>query len=496
MLAETHEGINRYRDPAYEAVLLAHRLQYAQAQQDLGLFFQAAWDVLEPSRPLAWNWHHDLICEHLEAAYTGQIRRLIINIAPRTTKSLMATVCFPAWAWTLDPALRWLFGSYADTLATQHSVLRRNVIESDWYQAGYSHRFKLSSDSNTKSEFTNNKTGHMKALGIKGSVTGEGGDFIVIDDPHNPKGAESQAERETAIQNFDLAWSSRLNDKRTGRIIVIMQRLHERDLTGHLLQKELGYTHLKIPTVAEERQRLVFPMSGRVIEREQGDLMHPERDGPTEVEQAKKDLGPYGFSGQHQQNPVPSSGGLFTQDMFEFVDTLPDKFDYRFVTADTAYNDKKENDFTVFSAWGVCKGELYLIDVYRKQIQAAAVEVPATAFIKRFSQYGFRGAYIEPKGHGIYLNQALPKAGVLIPSENDMKTFFSDRRLNKTERASNAVPHLANRRIRIHSLIADKEILLAEVLGFPKAAHDDFTDTVVDAIKMAFGRSLSLFDVL
>lgn len=475
--------------------LEAQALEYAYASKDLGLFVQAAWDVLEPQIELKWNWHHDLICEYLQAAQLGQIKRLIINVAPRSTKSLMASVAFPAWVWQLAPATRFLFGSYADTLATKHSVLRRNLIESDWYRKGYGNTFKLSSDVNTKSEFANDKTGQMKAAGIKGAVTGEGGDYVIIDDPHNPKGAESELEREDAIQNFDLAWSTRLNDKKTGRIIVIMQRLHDADLTGHLLEKELGYVHLKIPSIAEERERIVFPITQRVVEREAGDLMHPERDGPAELDQAKKDLGPYGFSGQHQQSPTPKSGGLFTDKMFDFVD-LPTEFDYSFVMADTAYNDRKENDFTVFTAFGMKGGELYIRDVYRKQIKSSEVEEPAAIFIKRFSSYGFRGAYIEPKGHGIYLNQALPKKGILIPTEDVRKEFYADRKFNKTERANNSVPHLANRRVHIGNNVAEKEILLAEVLGFPKAKHDDFTDTVIDGVKFVFAREASMFDVL
>lgn len=403
-------------------------------------------------------------------------------------KSIMASICFPAWIWTQEPTARILFGSYSDTLSTELSVLRRNLIESDWYQAGYGDRFQLASDVNTKSEFSNNQTGKMTSSGIRGSVTGKGGDFIIIDDPHNPKGAESELDRESAIQNFDLAWTSRLNDKKTGRIIVIMQRLHERDLTGHLLEQG-GYTQIKIPTIAESKETLVFPVSGKTFERDIGDLMHPERDGTQEIEQAKTDLGLYGFSGQHQQSPTPAKGGHFTLDMFEFVDQLPQYWSYEFITADTAFTDKRGSDFTVFTAFGMHQGDLYIQDVFRKQIKAAEIEEPATAFIQRFMRHGFRGAYIEPKGHGIYLNQVLPKKGLLIPSEQKIKEFFMDRRFDKIERANNAIPWLANRRIKIFSGIAHKEILLAEILKFPKADHDDFVDTVIDGIKFAFSLS-------
>lgn len=480
-----------------ETLRQLRRLNYAKSKHSLSNFVRSAWDVLEPVTDLKWNWHHDLICEYLTAAKLGQVKRLIINVAPRSTKSLITTVCFPDWVWQLDPASRFMFGSYADKLATKHSVLRRNLIESAWYQEGYGHRFKLSSDVNTKSEFTNDKTGLMRSGGIKSPPTGEGGDYIIIDDPHNPKGAMSEAERDAAIEQFDLGWSNRLNDKKTGRIIIIMQRLHEKDLTGHLIAKKLGYTHIKIPSIAEARETIVFPVTKRTVTREQGDLMHPERDGKEELASAKEDMGPFGFSGQHQQEPTPLTGGIFKTTMFDDVD-LPAKFDYRFVMADTAYDEKKENDFTVFTAFGVLAGELYVLDCWREQIQAEKVEAACVPFIRRFQGYGFRGAYIEPKGHGIYLNQALPKSpnSIMIPSADDRKKFYEDRKWDKVARANNAVPYLANRVVHFNKAMANREILKSEALRFPKAAHDDFTDTLIDGVKFAYARQVGILDVV
>lgn len=489
------------RKDSLDALAAARILEYEYAKSDLGLFAQAAWDVLEPNTELKWNWHHDLICEYLTAAKLGQIRRLIINVCPRSTKSILSTICFPAWVWADQPWSRFLFGSHADDLAMEHSVLRRNLLESDWYRHGYGSKFQLSETENSKTVYANDKTGRMQSAGILGSIIGKGGDYIIIDDPHDPKKAASDPEREKACSNFDLAWSSRLNDKKTGRIIVIMQRLHEKDLTGHLLAKNLGYEHIKIPTICEERKIIHFPISKRSFEREEGELLHPERDGPEQIEQAKQDMGPFGFSGQHQQNPTPSTGGLFTGEMFDFV-KMPDleEFEYTFVTADTAYKDKQENDFTVFSAWGVKDRELYLIDCYRKQIKAILVENDVVPFLKTFNgHYAFRGVWIEPKGHGIYLNQALPmneECNIVIPGDEMIDDFFSDRKLNKVERANNAAPRVGNRRIHINEALANRETLKNEAVAFPKAAHDDFVDTLVDAIKMAYAWKPSILDVL
>ena len=341
---------------------------YAVAENNFSHFVQGAWDVLEPQTDLLWNWHHDLICEYLTAAERGEIRRLIINIAPRSTKSLLATVSFPDWVWTKRPSDRFIFGSYAETLATKHSLLRRNLIESPWYQRGWSSKFSLLGDLNKKTEFANDKTGQMKAVGIKGSITGEGGDYIIIDDPHNPKGAESDADREATLLNFDLAWSNRLNNKKTGRIILIMQRLHDQDLTGHLIAKNLGYEVVKIPTVCEEKTTIIFPLSKHEIVREKDSLLHPERDGPEEIEQARKDLGSYGFSGQHQQEPAPKTGEIIKLHWLKFYKELPLRFDKKIIVADLTYEDGEKNDFTVVECWGSIGSKVYLIDQIRDQM--------------------------------------------------------------------------------------------------------------------------------
>lgn len=475
----------------YQDLLELEALQTVHDEKRLSEFVQSAWDVLEPKTPMQWNWHHDLICEHLEALDAGQIKRLIINVPPRSMKSTITTVSYPVWSWLRRPENRFLFGSYADSLARKHSMLRRALVESPWHQDRWKDRYALSRDLNTKAEIGNTKTGQMKSAGILGAITGEGADIIIIDDPHNPKGAESDLDRERVVMNFDLAWTSRLNDKKTGRIAVIMQRLHEKDLTGHLLEQG-GYVHLKIPTVAEERTTHIFPVSGRTKEREAGDLLHPEREGPAEVEQARSDLQAYGFAGQHQQDPKPRGGSIFKDSMFEIVDEMPDRFEWSFVTGDTAYQDKKASDFTALTAWGMIGDQPYIQAVFHKQIKAEEVEEPAREFIRKRMGDGFRGAFIEPKGHGIYLNQALPKQGkdfalpVTMPSPEQVREFFKDRTMNKVARAHNAVPHLARRKIKVWRGIPQIELLLKQVTSFPRASHDDFTDTVIDGIKMAF----------
>lgn len=232
--------------------LKAELLERLKLQQRLRLeaslpeFIRAAWKVLEPGNRYSHNWHIDLIAERLTALRQRQIRRLIINIPPRCMKSLLCSVMWPAWIWTTEPERRFLFASYSDSLSTKHSVDRRTLMSSAWYQSLWAHRFRFASDQNVKTEFQNTARGHMIATSVTGTATGKGGDFLVVDDPHNPKQALSELEREAAIRFFTQTLVTRLDDPKTGSICVIMQRLHELDLSGYLLAKG-GWEHISLP---------------------------------------------------------------------------------------------------------------------------------------------------------------------------------------------------------------------------------------------------------
>ena len=206
----------------------------------------AAWRVIEPGMPFIDNWHIEAICLHLQAVVDGLIRNLLINMPPRCMKSILVSVLFPAWVWIRHPEKRFLYSSYSQTLATDHSVATRRVIESDWYQEKWSRRFVLAGDANLKTRFENTRRGYRFSTSVGGSATGMGGDFIVADDPHNVKEAESDAIRAATIDWWDKVMSTRLNNPKTGARIIVMQRVHEADLSGHVLKKG-GWDHLCLP---------------------------------------------------------------------------------------------------------------------------------------------------------------------------------------------------------------------------------------------------------
>ena len=226
------------------------------ARRSLREFVRQAWAVVEPATEYVPGWHLDGIVDHLEAVTRGQIRNLLINMPPRHMKSLAVAVFWPCWEWIDHPERRWLFASYAAALSIRDSLKCRRLIESSWYQANWGERFRLTSDQNTKGRFENDKSGYRLATSVAGAATGEGGDRIVVDDPHNVNEAESDTVRHSVLDWWDLVMTTRLNDPKTGARVIVMQRVHDDDLSGHVLAQG-GYEHLCLPAEYEEGHSII-----------------------------------------------------------------------------------------------------------------------------------------------------------------------------------------------------------------------------------------------
>ncbi len=252
-----------------------------RAERSLSTFIQQAWQVLEPATPYSHNWHIDAICEHLEAVNRHEIRNLIINISPRCMKSLTVAVFWPVWTWINSPQERWLFATYGQSLTVRDSIKRRNLITSPWYQDRWGDRFQLTRDQNAKVRFENDRTGFMLATSVDGAATGEGGSKLVLDDPLKASDALSELSRTSVNRWWDQTMSTRLNDRKTGARVIIMQRLHEADLVGHLLDKMADggteYEHLMLPMEFEPERRCFTSLGFQDPRQEKGELMWPER---------------------------------------------------------------------------------------------------------------------------------------------------------------------------------------------------------------------------
>jgi len=206
--------------------------------------------VVEPATDYKDGWHIKAICDHLQAVTDGRIRDLLINVPPRHMKSLCVSVFWPTWVWTRKPGVRWLFVSYAQRLSTRDSLKRRRLIQSPWYQKNWGPLYRLTGDQNEKTRFENSATGYCLATSVDGTNTGEGADVIVCDDPHNVRERESEVQRENVTTWWDEVMSTRLNDPNTGARVIVMQRVHEGDLSGHVLNKG-GWDHLCLPAEYE-----------------------------------------------------------------------------------------------------------------------------------------------------------------------------------------------------------------------------------------------------
>ncbi len=318
----------------------------------LALYTQQAWHVIEPTTPLLWNAHLDAICDDLEAISRDLVAptppidppREVFNMPPRYMKSILISIMWPTWEWGpfACPWSRWIFGSYDFALATDHSVARRTIIESEWYQHRWGHLFQLSTDQNVKTVFSNTRRGRMFATGFGGGKIGRGGDRVVIDDPHDPEKVLSDEIRERDVRVFKQGFSTRLNDKRRGAIVVVMQRLHEQDLSGHCLS--LGYRHLKFENPAQT-DHVIETRTGRRIERKASELLWPEREGEKEVAAMRRTLGEYGFAGQYLQSPSPQSGVIFKRHDWRFFRVLPGAIDGKAISIDCSFKAEDDSDF-------------------------------------------------------------------------------------------------------------------------------------------------------
>lgn len=239
-----------------------------------------------------------------------------------THNSLAVSVFFTPWEWITNPSLRYVYSSYAQNLSKRDSRKSRAVIQSLWYQARWGSLYYLSSDQNEKLRFENDKTGMRLATSVGGLGTGEGGDRIIVDDPHNVVEGESPIKRESVIDWWDDGMSTRLNDEDTGAKIIIMQRIHQNDLSGHVIAEEHGYDHLCLPARYEGKNRIMSCLNWTDKRTEIDEALWPAKFGEKQLKKREKKMSTYAIAGQHQQNPAPRGGGLFKTEMFRIEETF------------------------------------------------------------------------------------------------------------------------------------------------------------------------------
>lgn len=438
----------------------------------LAAFTRKAFHTVDPNAEYLHNWHIDLIAEYLEACTRREIKRLIINIPPRYMKSISVTTAWPAWLLGRNPSERIVASSYASILALKHSVDTRLILQSDWYRRAFPNVI-LTGDQNEKTKFVTTARGHRIATSVGASVIGEGGNFLIVDDPHSPAQTLSEPERKRALDWFDQGFSTRLDDKKNGVIVVVMQCLHTNDLSGHLREKG-GWESLRIPAIAETKTIIDF---GRIkVTREAGDVLHPEREGLEQLENIKREMGSYAFAGQYQQRPAPADGGIFKATWLQHRYAEPREHYKRIVQSwDTAIKADQIHDASVCITFGEHENGFDVL-----QVLALRLEYPdlKRRIISQAAAFSPDAVLIEDKGSGQSLIQDL-KRDTKIPIIGIMPVA------DKITRASAASPAVEAGKMMLPQAAPWLNDFEAELLSFPNAAHDDQVDALSQYISWA-----------
>jgi predicted phage terminase large subunit-like protein len=472
---------------------LANDIDRELAERNLRDFVRLAWPMVEPSTPFMDGWHIDAITDHLHAITRGDIRNLLINVPPRHMKSLLVSVFWPCWEWLRCPQRRWLYSSYAASLSIRDSVKCRRLIESPWYQANWGDRFALTGDQNAKARFENDRSGYRLATSVGGTVTGEGGDRLICDDPHSVQEAESDTVRMGTVDWWDMVMSTRLNDPRTAAKVIVMQRCHEQDLSGHVLEQG-GWEYLCLPAEYEVTTR-VTSIGWSDPRMEPGELLWPERFGSREIDGLKRSLGSYGTAGQLQQRPSPAEGGIIKRHWWRYWEPvrsgavgatlLPQRFDQVVISVDCAFKDLKTSDFVGMQVWGRRGADKFLLDRIKERLDYVATENTFERLCLKWPNA--RAKYIEEKANGAALiSRMRGKIPGLIPvNPTDSKIARVYAEIPQIE-AGNVYLPLPTNAPWVNDFIE-------ECAGFPNAAHDEDPDCMCLALAKMTRSSSSAF---
>ena len=340
------------------------------ARRSLKAFVHQAWPTIEPGTPLVWGWSMDAIVEHLEAVARRDIKRLVINVPPGASKSRLTRVMLPTWTWTHDPFHKFLSASYALDLTIRDNLDARRIVTSDWYRDTFN--LSIAEDDGGKTGFSLDSLGSLKAVTVGGKTTGFRGDTFIIDDPINVQDANSPVKRAEALEWFREAAQNRINNAATSAIVVIMQRVHEEDVTA--LAKDIGYESLVIPMRWDEQFRHTTSIGWTDPRTTDGELMFPERFPQEWVDQTEKNMGPYAFAAQYQQTPVPRKGAMFAVDRLHQIEALPDE-PFLTVRAWDLAGTEGAGAFTVGvrMRYGRTSRKFYIDNVVREQLSSGAV---------------------------------------------------------------------------------------------------------------------------
>jgi predicted phage terminase large subunit-like protein len=448
----------------------------AAVRSDLAVFVRQSFATIFPGKEYMANWHHAAILHCLRLSIEGKMPRLILNMPPRMLKSFLATVALPAFVLGLDPTAKFICISYSDELAKTHTRDFRRIIESDWYRLIFPH---VQAIKMTENEFATDMGGTRYATSIGATLTGRGGDFIVIDDPLKPEEARSDKMRESVNEWFRSTLLSRLDDKQRSVLIVIMQRLHTNDLAG-FIEAGGGFHKLALSAIAITDEYISIN-DDETYFRRAGEALHEEREGVDLLHKIHDQVGPYNFASQYQQRPEAPEGALFKRHWFKVIDRLPARREEGafHVSIDTALSMADTADYSAISIVYGDRTGYYVLFAERGRWDFDELRQKALTYVHRFGEDVI--FLVEAAGTGISLISYLRRTGVTC--------FHYVPRDGKLVRAAFALPTVYSGRVHI---VAEEgcntdwvEPYLAEFAVFPSGPYDDQVDSLVQLVNWA-----------
>jgi predicted phage terminase large subunit-like protein len=444
------------------------RVLRALLRTELRYFIRKVFATVSPGETYLHNWHVDAIAHQLIRIRSGESRRLLINQPPRSLKSICVSVAYVAWLLGHDPTRHVIVASYSGDFAAELHRQFRMVIASEWYAAVFPDLYLAKE---TGLEIVTSQGGSRYATSVGGTLTGRGADLIIVDDPLNANEVQSETARKRVIDWYGGALVSRLNNKQTGAIIAVMQRLHEDDLAGHLMRQG-GWTHLNMPAIALEEETIELGRGGTHV-RWTGDILHPERESREALEAIKAEVGSLLFSAQYQQQPVPAEGNLIKRSWFPAYDALPaGPSATRIVQSwDVAMMTSGHNDYSACSTWLLHKNDAHLVHVYRGRLEYPDLR---RKVIGLAAEHRATTVLIEDAGPGMNLLQdfrATMPSGMTRPI--GVKPEGS-----KVDRMAAQSAKIEAGHVYLPKSAAWLGEFLTELLSFPNGRHDDQVDSV------------------
>lgn len=505
------------------------------AERHLYDFVQQGWSSVD-SHQFLDAWAIEALCVHLEAVTRGEIKRLLVNFPPRCGKTIVTSACWPLWTWlqknrsiTSGPGVSFLCASYGADLSLKNAELMRSLMNSPWFQANWGDKIKIRASEDTKAAFANLDGGRRESTSITGRLIGFGGSVILVDDPHNTEDVESEAEREHVLRGWRELSTTRLNDPKKSPIVVIMQRLHEEDVSGQIIKSDDydNWCHLMLPMRHDVSRHCVTYLDPTQDEpapeqfwedprEDEDELLWPERFGDKEIDNIIIGLGPYMASGRLQQAPSPSGGGIIHRDWWDEYAQKDTNGRYVFpvcefvlASLDPAYTEKQENDFSALTVWGVWNDngvrKLILLYAWQKRLPIIGTrfdksQVPNWTSLPETQRRDIEQQYwgltewvadacsrfrvdrllIESKASGISVSQAIRK---LYQNESFGAQLVDPKGKDKVARLHATVPLFADGLVyRPPYTFRWVDMVVSNIEMFPKAAHDDLVDSTSQAL--------------